>query len=158
MQHLDQQSEQFALGILQSVKDMTLATVRTDGYPQATTVSFTNDGLTLYVGVGADSQKVDNIRQNNRVSMALVAPYENWDQIQGLSMAGIATIINDRDEMEHAAQCMVSRFPQLKTLIEENQALPWAGATLVRLSPQVISILDYTKGFGHTELYVVDQT
>jgi nitroimidazol reductase NimA-like FMN-containing flavoprotein (pyridoxamine 5'-phosphate oxidase superfamily) len=34
------------LSILENATDMTIATIRQDGYPQATTVSYVNDGLT----------------------------------------------------------------------------------------------------------------
>jgi general stress protein 26 len=153
MNRLDQQARQFVLRILKDVNDMTLATLRPDGYPQATTVSFANHGLALYVGVGLDSQKSHNIRQNNRVSLTVTAPYADWNHIQGLSMAGIAEIIHDREEMDRAAQCMLKRYPQIRALGPATQSLPWDGALFIRITPQVISILDYTKGFGHAELY-----
>ncbi|MGZ3239946.1 MAG: pyridoxamine 5'-phosphate oxidase family protein, partial [Burkholderiaceae bacterium] len=53
-------NQEFILNILDKAKDLTLATVRPDGYPQATTVSYAHDGLTIYVGVGKDSQKIAN--------------------------------------------------------------------------------------------------
>src|SRR5215472_1844752 len=39
--------------ILEDACDMTIATVRVDGYPQATTVSYVNDGLNIYFGCAA---------------------------------------------------------------------------------------------------------
>ena len=47
MEALNHAARQFILDILHSVNDLTLATIRADGYPQATTVSYANDGLTL---------------------------------------------------------------------------------------------------------------
>ena len=44
------------LAVLSGANDMTIATIRGDGYPQATTVSYANDDLTLYFGCGSDSQ------------------------------------------------------------------------------------------------------
>ena len=38
----------FILKLLKRHNIMSLATVRADGYPQATTVSYANDGLDLY--------------------------------------------------------------------------------------------------------------
>ena len=35
------------ISILDDADDMTIATVREDGYPQATTVSYVNEGLTM---------------------------------------------------------------------------------------------------------------
>ena len=40
------------LDIMNNHRIMTVATVRPDGYPQATTVTYVNEGLTLYFGCG----------------------------------------------------------------------------------------------------------
>jgi hypothetical protein len=47
---------------------------------------------------------------------------------------------------------MMKRFPQIAEWAQSMQA---ADATLVRITPQIISVLDYEKGFGHTELVTV---
>ena len=156
MKKLDDTSRKFVLELIAKVNDLTLATVRPDGYPQATTVSYASDGLTLYVGIGLDSQKAHNIHQNNKVSLTINAPYQDWNHIQGLSMAGIAEIVSDAKEMAHASECMLKRFPQLKTLMTGTSALPWAGAIFIKITPSLISILDYEQGFGHTELVTVN--
>ena len=41
---MDPRLKQEILSILDDASDMTIATVRKDGYPQATTVSYVNDG------------------------------------------------------------------------------------------------------------------
>jgi len=41
-------TKRFILEQLKTHHNMSLATVRPDGYPQATTVAYANDGLTLY--------------------------------------------------------------------------------------------------------------
>ena len=45
------------LSLLDRHRTMSLATVRPDGWPQATTVGFAHDGLTLYLLRGPNSQK-----------------------------------------------------------------------------------------------------
>ena len=42
------------LAILDEATDMTIATVRPDGYPQATAVGYVHDGVTLYFGTAGD--------------------------------------------------------------------------------------------------------
>ena len=84
------------LEILTTARDMTIATVRDDGYPQATAVSFVSDGLTIYFGCGRTSQKADNIRRNDRVSITVNLPYARWDEIRGLSLAGRARAVTGR--------------------------------------------------------------
>jgi nitroimidazol reductase NimA-like FMN-containing flavoprotein (pyridoxamine 5'-phosphate oxidase superfamily) len=45
------------LSVLKDASDMTIATIRPDGYPHATTVSYVSDGLTIYFGCAAESRK-----------------------------------------------------------------------------------------------------
>ncbi|MET0530710.1 MAG: pyridoxamine 5'-phosphate oxidase family protein [Microvirga sp.] len=63
------------LFILDRASDMMIATIRQDGYPQATTVSFANDGLDIYFGCSEDSQKARNISRNGKVSLTINLPY-----------------------------------------------------------------------------------
>jgi nitroimidazol reductase NimA-like FMN-containing flavoprotein (pyridoxamine 5'-phosphate oxidase superfamily) len=50
---MDPVLKQKIIAILGDANDMTIATIREDGYPQATTVSYVNDGLIIYFGCGA---------------------------------------------------------------------------------------------------------
>ncbi len=43
---------------------MTIATLRPDGWPQATTVAYANEGLTIYFVCGPDSQKATNLARD----------------------------------------------------------------------------------------------
>lgn len=146
---MDKDTERLVLDLLAQHNILTLATVREDGYPQATTVGYVNDGLTLYVGASPRSQKVRNIQRNPRVSLTVDHDYEDWNQIRGLSMGGIAGFVTDPQELRHVLGLMRRKFPQLETM-----PVPVASEaiTLLKITPEVISVLDYRKGFGHTEL------
>jgi general stress protein 26 len=146
---MDQPTQEFILDIINRGKDLTLATVREDGYPQATTVSYANDGMTIYIGTGQDSQKVHNIRHCNKVSLTINADYQDWNHIKGVSMGGLAEILADSDEIEHASRCMLQRFPQIKDWAQQDEL---GKIAFLKIQPQVISVLNYEKGFGHTDL------
>jgi nitroimidazol reductase NimA-like FMN-containing flavoprotein (pyridoxamine 5'-phosphate oxidase superfamily) len=137
------------LAILAGANDMTLATIRGDGYPQATTVSYTHDGLTLYFGCAADSQKARNLAREDKVSLTINLPYAHWGEIRGLSMGGRATLVRNPQEMERAGQLLQRKFPEG---IAEYASDGMEGVALFRVVPEVISVLDYRKGFGHTDL------
>lgn len=154
MQILNHSQHQFILGLMRATSDLTLATLRPDGYPQATVVSFVHDDLTIYAGIGLASQKAHNIRQHNKVSATITPPYPDWQHIRGLSLAGTATMVGDAEESAHAADLMLFRFPQLRQLLPAT-ANNWPGAVFVRIDPLIISVLDYEQGFGHTELFSV---
>lgn len=145
---MDQSFKDFVLKVIDGANDLTLATVRPDGFPQATTVSFAYDGLNLYVGIGKHSQKASNIRHNNKVSLTINLPYHDWREIQGLSMSALADIMEDGPDADLAKACLLKRFPQIAEWGATDQAQDVA---FLRITPQVISMLDYSKGFGHTE-------
>ena len=145
---MDQSFKEFVLKVIEGASDLTLATVRPDGYPQATTVSFAHDGLNLFVGIGKHSQKANNVRHNNKVSLTINLPYQDWREIQGLSMSALAEVLAPGPDAELARSCLLKRFPQIAEWGENGQVNEVA---FLKITPQVISILDYTKGFGHTE-------
>ncbi|MCH4559613.1 pyridoxamine 5'-phosphate oxidase family protein [Mesorhizobium jarvisii] len=140
------------IDILARCMDMTIATNRSDGSPQATVVSFVHDGLLLYFGCGAGSQKAGNISRDPRVSVAMTAPYDNWLEIKGLSMAATATEVVLPAELTEIGRLMVQRFPQIST-IQPSEAAP---AKLFRVRPTIVSLLDYSLGFGHADLVKVE--
>src|SRR5262249_9403730 len=47
----------------------TLATLRPDGWPQATTVGYAHEGLTLSLLCGPESQKVAKLARDDRMSL-----------------------------------------------------------------------------------------
>lgn len=149
---MDKATQEFILDIINHGRDLTLATIRPDGYPQATTVSYANDGMTIYVGIGGNSQKADNIRHCNKVSLTINADYTDWNHIRGVSMAAIAEFLSDPEEIEHATAFMLKRFPEVAQWLGTPQA---AATVLLKIRPQIVSVLDYEKGFGHTELVKV---
>src|SRR5690348_16774736 len=59
------------LKLLDTHRIMSLATLRPDGWPQATTVGYVNKGLTLYFLCGPDSQKAQNLAKDDRVSLTI---------------------------------------------------------------------------------------
>jgi general stress protein 26 len=141
------------IAILDAADDLTIATIRHDGYPQATTVSFVNDGATIFFGTGAKAQKAQNIARDPRVSVTVNAPYKTWDEIKGLSIGGRAKRVTEPEEFRKVGELMLQKFPQISQYADFGEGMDLA---LFRLDPVAISILDYSQGFGHTELVRLD--
>jgi len=139
------------VSIIDDINDLTIATVRNDGYPQATTVSYVNDGLTIYFGTTSDSQKARNIASNNKVSLTINRPYTTWDEIEGVSISGAAVLITDKAEQDKVGALLFKKFPQIENYMPPD--VPPDALVLYRIEPQFVSLLDYRKGFGHTELF-----
>jgi hypothetical protein len=140
------------LDILAAGQDISLATLRPDGWPQATVVSYASDALTVYFGTGAGSQKARNLAADPRVSATVTLPYGDWATIRGLSMAARATPVTEPEGVTHVGQLMTVKFPQLTQYVLPEAAGPLA---LFSLTPTVVSILDYGKGFGWTDTFEV---
>jgi general stress protein 26 len=145
---MDPALKQEVVSVLNEADDLTIATVREDGYPQATTVSYVNAGLTIYFGCAAESQKAQNLARNGKVSLTVNLPYANWSEIRGLSIGGRAERVTDSQEIEQVAQLMFQKFPQIAPYAPTGLE----GVVLFRVTPEIISVLDYRKGFGHTDL------
>lgn len=148
---MEQETERFILDILGNHTVLTLATNREDGWPQATTVGYVNDGLQIYVMTFPQAQKVRNIEHDPRVSLTIDSAEEDWNKIKGLSMAAMAEVVSAPEESEHVTRLMLEKFPQIKALPEPDPE----DVSILRLTPKVISMLDYEKGFGNTEMIEV---
>ncbi len=151
---MDNEIRKKILLLLDQHRIMTVATLRPDGWPQATTVGYVNRDLTLYFLCGLDSQKAKNLAQDDRISLTIDHDTSDLMMITGLSMAARARAVHDRAEAEEVLRLLPLKYPQAQA-----QALPFKMPTpdeirVFRVTPVVISVLDYTKGFGHTDLVI----
>ncbi|MDR3510007.1 MAG: pyridoxamine 5'-phosphate oxidase family protein [Caulobacteraceae bacterium] len=146
---MDEAIRKTILSLLDDNRTMTIATLRPDGWPQATTVGYANEGLTLYFLCGLDSQKAANLARDDRVSLAIEADTPQVMDIKGLSMAAHAKAVTDPAEVEKAGRLLLARYPPQ---VGAPPTPPAADIRIFRVEPAVISVLDYAKGFGHTDL------
>jgi nitroimidazol reductase NimA-like FMN-containing flavoprotein (pyridoxamine 5'-phosphate oxidase superfamily) len=147
---MDEEIKRKILALLDEHRIMTIATLRPDGWPQATTVGYANEGLTLYFLCGLDSQKAANLARDDRVSLTVDHDTAQVMEITGLSMAAHAHEVVDRAEAEKVLRLLMLKYPPQPGL---SLAMPTpADVRIFRVTPTVISVLDYTKGFAHTDL------
>ena len=148
---MDQTIKAKIIALLDQHRLMTVATNRPDGWPQATTVGYVNDGLTLYFLCGPESQKAQNLGRDNRLSLTIDHDVSDPMAITGLSMAAHAHAITDPAEATKAMQLLGQRYPEYA---EYPMPKP-EEIRIFRVEPKVISVLDYSKEFGHTDLVTV---
>jgi nitroimidazol reductase NimA-like FMN-containing flavoprotein (pyridoxamine 5'-phosphate oxidase superfamily) len=136
------------LNLLSHQNIMTLATNRPDGFPQATTVYYVNDGLILYFATEPGSQKAGNIQLNNKVSVAITAETQNANKLKALSLSGIARKITSPAQAADLQTTLFRALPQAKRFA------PNAAKDLVvySITPVAISLVDYASGYGKTFL------
>jgi general stress protein 26 len=146
---MDEEIRRKILDLLEHHRIMTVATLRPDGWPQATTVGYVSEGLTLWFLCGLDSQKAANLARDDRLSLTIDHDTSDIMAIAGLSMAARAEAVTDRAEAEKVLAMLPEKYP--------DQPLPGPmpgpdEIRIFRVTPTVISVLDYSKGFGHTDL------
>jgi len=147
---MDEAIRRKILTLLDQHRIMTVATLRPDGWPQATTVGYVNEGLTLYFLCGLDSQKAQNLARDDRLSLTIDHDTPDIMAITGLSMAAHAHAVEDRAEAEKVLRMLPLKYPDAPPL---PMKMPSPDEIrLFRVTPTVISVLDYSKGFGHTDL------
>jgi nitroimidazol reductase NimA-like FMN-containing flavoprotein (pyridoxamine 5'-phosphate oxidase superfamily) len=147
---MDEEISRKILTLLDQHRIMTIATLRPDGWPQATTVDYVNEGLTLYFLCGRDSQKAANLARDNRVSLTIHHDTPQVMEITGLSMAAHAQPVVDMAEANKVLHMLPLKYPE-----QVNLPLPMPtpeDVKIFRVTPTIISVLDYSKGFGHTDL------
>ncbi|MEX2036189.1 MAG: pyridoxamine 5'-phosphate oxidase family protein [Xanthobacteraceae bacterium] len=132
---------------------MTVASNRPDGWPQATVVGYANDGLIIYCFIARDGQKYANVVRDPRLSLTIAKDYPQPLQIKGLSMAARALVVEDQGEIDHATAILLRRYPEYKVMPPPDPA----AVAMLRITPEIVSVLDYSKGFGHSDLVRVTE-
>lgn len=130
---------------------MALATVRPDGYPQTTWVNYIRDGFTFYFATDAAAQKIGNIALFEKVSGTIAVERKNFYKLKGLSFGGIARRITDHARAESIALDLFRHIPQSRRFVPRDAR----DLAVVEVVPKVISIIDYSKGFGTATLVTV---
>lgn len=142
-----------AVDILNRYRLMTIATLRADGWPQATMVNYANDGLLLYFVVSKRSQKYANIVRDSRISISIGRDFDDPSQIRALSIAANASDVRDPRQREHAIDLILERHPTLGAMGRPDPA----HSAVMRAYCSIVTILDYSKGFGHADLLTVSR-
>jgi general stress protein 26 len=126
----------------------TLATIREDGFPQANTVVYVNDGITILFATEPTSQKIKNIKFSNKVSLTINQDYPDWTKIKGISMGGTAEILNNKEEIDKAMGLYLKKFPFVANL-------PPMDLAIVRVIPKIIYFQDYEIAWDHQDVLKV---
>lgn len=145
---MKQDLEKAIVGYLDSHRHLALATVKNDGSPYASVVSYVNKGLTIFFMTDPSSQKGKNIQFCPKVGVAISEDHLDWDKIEGVQLTGSVEWITDPAELKQVQQMFAQKFPQV------HKYLSGYGVTIdiipfLRITAKSINYLDYSKGFNH---------
>lgn len=146
---------------LDSHTTMTLATGGADG-PWAAALFYARDSdLRLYFISARDTQHAADIERDPKVAIAVNAQHQDWSDIRGLQIRGVAEIVPP-DQRTAAVETYLAKFPALRPLFsaprnqqESHIAQAFATSPFYRVRPQWIRLIDNSKAFGHRDEYVV---
>lgn len=143
--------EQMAAEILDTHRVMAISTVRPDGWPQTTIVGFANDGILVYFLISRSSQKFANIQKDDRVSIAVGNEPNDLREIKAVYAGAHASEVTDPKQRQEAWRLLMQRHPNLA----EFELPDPANAAMMRAPCKYISILDFSKGVGHSDSLTV---
>jgi uncharacterized protein YhbP (UPF0306 family) len=141
------------IAFLESHHVMSLATVGAHG-PHAANVFYVRDGFALMWVSHPASRHSTELEADPRVAATIAPDYKDFPDVRGVQIAGRARRLTDAGESVHARTLLEERYPFLKKLTLLPQALleAFARVAFYRLEPQVITLIDNTRGFGHKDL------
>jgi general stress protein 26 len=131
--------------ILDQGREATLATLRPDGWPQATIVNYVNDDARVYFDCAKSTQKARNIALDDRISFAVLVPYLAYGPIYGISLAGHATLIEDPKILSHVLDLWKLRYRYM----HERLKADLTDFCFYAVEPIVVTRLHFTAGLGH---------
>ena len=150
-QVLNDELRKTILGMYKRESEISLATIRADGWPQANVVDIWNLGLMLYFQSYEGSSKVQNIERDSRVSLTLTPSFKDFGEMKGLTMAARAEKVTDKSEIGDLYHQFLKRLPHMKQFAEYegDTAYPGPGMVVYRLRPEMGCVIDFTKGYGN---------
>ena len=115
-----------AIGILDENRLMGVATLRPDGWPHATMVSYANEDILIYFVVSRQSQKFRNMQRDDRVSIVIGGDFHDPSTIKARSIAARATEV--RDPKQFGERVMrVPEFVRALAKFAPQRTLPTVG-------------------------------
>jgi len=145
--------EQPALQILGDNRIMSIATVRPDGWPQSTMVGYANEGWRLYFLIYRTSQKFENISHDNRVSVSIGHEPTQLQEIKAVYAGCKVSEVTNTKERSHAWQLLAERHPNLTDLAPPQKD----GVATMVAECRHVTVLDYSRGLGHSESLTVEE-
>jgi hypothetical protein len=143
--------ERKAVEILDRYRLMTIATLRADGWPQATMVNYANEGLLIYFIISRKSQKFANIERDSRVSITVGRDFDEPADISALSIAANASEVRDPVQRDRAVGLLLERHPGLARIGRPDHG----HSAVIRAWCSIVTIVDFSKGVGHSHMLTV---
>lgn len=135
-----------AQAFLAAGRDLQVASINADGTPHLVTMWYVHDGDDVCFWTYTKSQKVVNLRRDPRITV-LVATGDQYEQLKGVSIAGRAEIVEDRDEVLRYGEQVYERYwgPLDNDVVREGVRTMGAKRVVIRVKAEKITSWDHSK-------------
>ena len=130
--------------LLRSQNTLALATSGADGSPRlAPLFYFPGEDLRLYWFSSSSSEHARNLKRDSSAAVSIFRPTDQWKQICGVQMRGIAAVVTDRARRKVISQAYTDYF-QLGTLFQTTMLRN----RLYEFQPSWLRYIDNSGRFG----------
>ncbi len=131
---------------LTSGRDLQVASINADGTPHLVTMWFALVDGDLCFWTYGRSQKIVNLQRDPRVTV-LVADGDVYEKLRGVSVAGTATVIEDRDEVNAIGEAVFEKYwmPITDEAVREGVHAMGAKRLGVRITLDKVVSWDHSK-------------
>ncbi|MFH1721776.1 MAG: pyridoxamine 5'-phosphate oxidase family protein [Candidatus Altiarchaeota archaeon] len=119
--------------------------------PAAHTLHYFNKGLDIYFTTADKTEKMKHINANPHVGLTIDEPADDWNKIKGIQLKGKAEIVSQKIRPV-VKEAFEKKFPFIKELggVPDHHVF-------VKVSPEKIYFLDYSRGLGKREIFNVER-
>jgi uncharacterized protein YhbP (UPF0306 family) len=114
---------------------LTLATATRGGIPRATTLTYVNEGLSVYVWTRPDTTTARQMQENPVVFFAIDEYTDDWREAKGIQAAADAQVVLKSSELEHVVGLFEQKYPALAGTLA-------SGVSLFRLTPTELQFIN----------------
>ncbi len=142
-------SEEEMASFLDERRTLHVASINADGSPHLVPMWFARHDAALAFWTYGKSQKVVNLRRDPRLTVMAEAG-EQYEELRGVSIAGRARIVDDRDEVLRFGEKVFERYwgPITDDAVLDGVRAMGAKRVLVVVEPEKVTSWDHRKLTG----------
>lgn len=157
----DPDARKEALNLIASLHVCTMATC-SNGMPHAVSLFYAHDEFDLlwFSDPAARHSRHISEASEPRVAVTVAGDHQDYAGIRGIQMSGIARRLCEPQEVASGLALLTQRYAFLTRILDGPARLADAmrKAAVYRMSPDQVTFIDNTKGFGHKTTFSPDRS
>jgi uncharacterized protein YhbP (UPF0306 family) len=125
---------QHVLEYLDRQPTLTLATASRGGVPRATTLTYVNDGMNVYVWTRPETTTARQMDENPAVSFAIDHYTDDWQDTKGIQCSGEVAVVLNPTELSDVVARFERKYPPLAGTLD-------SGVSIFRITPRELQFI-----------------